>query len=282
MNRIQSFLAAGVSLLLCSATVFAQQPGKINYRATTFIKIAPEKEAANLEFLKTSGMKLIQEEIKSGRFAGWALLRLTYSGLPAAEYNYTQAIAYDGAPPAPLSPAARDEMYRKATGMSYEQYQQKLMSFGTPVGTVLSRIEADVPGSQIAEGNYVRTIRWKIAPQRGADYGNYIQKMMQPLNARAMSDGQYIGWSAARTVYPGGEDAAYDATTSFTYKDLASAVPTTAPSADAGPAGFAKVFPNQSYTAFVDEGRAIRRAVRTDLWRVVAVAGGPTLRTSSK
>lgn len=283
MNRIHSLLAAGLCLLLCTAAVFSQQSGKVNYRAATYIKIAPEKEPAMQEFLKTSGMKLIQEEINSGRFASWGLLRIAYSGIPAADYNYLQAINYDGAPPALLSPTARDQMYRKATGMSYQEYEQKLMSFGAPVGTVLSRIEADAPGGQIAEGNYVRTIRWKITSQRGADYGNYIQKMMQPLNVEGMKEGQFLGWSATRTMYPAGEDASYDATTSFTYKDLAAALPITAPSPDGGQVAFAKVFPGQSYTTFVDQGRAIRRAVRTDLWRVVAVAGaGATLRTSAR
>jgi hypothetical protein len=273
----------GFALLIGTATGLAQQSQKINYRATAFIKIAPEKEAPMQAFLKTTGMKLIQEEINSGRFASWTMLRITYAGVPAADYNYLQAVEYDGAPPDPLSPAARDAMFRKATGLSFQEYQEKLMSVGMVDGSVLSRIEADAPGSKIAEGNYIQTIRWKITPERGADYGSYMQKMMLPLNVQAMKDGRILGWSAARTVFPGGADAAYDATTSFTFKDLAAALPTTAPSPDAAQMGFGKVFPGQNYTAFVDQGRAIRRVVRTDLWRVVAVSGSPTtIRTSSR
>lgn len=283
MNRVHTLLAAGFSLLLFSPTVVAQQSGKVNYRGATYIKIAPDKEAAMQDFLKGTSLKLIREELNAHRFASWAMLRITYSGVPAADYNYLQAINYDGAPPAQLDPAARDAMYRKATGMSFVEYQQKLTTFGVVVGSVLSRIEAEVPGSQVSEGNYVQTIRWKITPQRGAEYGNYIQKMMQPLQAQALRDGRFLGWSATRTVYPGGGDAAYDATTSFTYKDMAAALPTSAPSPDAGQMGFSKVFPGQNYTTFVDEGREIRRAVRTDLWRVVAAAGaGATVRTSSR
>jgi hypothetical protein len=283
MKTVFVLPALGFAMLISTATGFAQQSQQVNYRGTTFLKIAPDKEANMQEFLKTTGMKLIQEEINSGRFASWTMLRITYSGVPAADYNYLQAIEYDGAPPEPLSPAARDAMFRKATGMSFQEYQQKLMSFALVDGSVLSRIEADAPGSKIAEGNYIQTIRWKITPERGADYGNYIQKMIQPLNVQAMKDGRMLGWSAARTVYPGGGDAAYDATTSFTFKDLAAALPTSAPSPDAAQMGFGKVFPGQNYTAFVDQGRAIRRVVRTDLWRVVAVAGSPTtVRTSSR
>lgn len=127
-------------------------------------------------------------------------------------------------------------MYRKATGMSYAEYQQKQASQGgTNVGTMLSRVEATAPGSQLAEGNYIQTVRWKITLNRGADYGNYIQKMVLPLDAQAVKEGRILGWGASRNVYPalpaaGG--ATFDAVTSVTYKDLANG-----PAYDAGQCG---------------------------------------------
>jgi hypothetical protein len=281
MKRLFVSTAAAVALLLAAVTAFAQQ--KINYRSTTYVKIAPDKEAAANEFVHTTGMKLTQELINSGRTAGFRWMRLAYAGVPAADYNYMQVIVYDGAPPAAMNPAARDQMYRKATGMSYAEYQQKLAGFGTIVGTVLSRAEAVAPGSQVAEGNYIQMVSWKITPLRGADYGNYVQKMLLPLNSQAVKEGRILGWVASRTSYPAGGDAAYDATTGTTYRDLASVLPTTPASPDQGQINFAKAFPGQNYTAFVDEGRALRRAVRVDLWRVVAAAGrGTTTTTSSR
>lgn len=281
MKRLFVLTLAATAFLFGTGAAFAQQ--KVNYRASTYVKIAPDKEEAATEFLKTNGMKLIQELISSRRLASFAYLRIAYSGVPAADYNYVQAISYDGAPPEAMNLAARDQLYRKATGMSYAEYQQKLASFRSVVGTVLSRVEADAPGSQLAEGNYIQTVRWKITPTRGADYGNYLQKMLLPLNSQAVKDGRLVGWNATRTSYPAGSDAAYDATTVAFYKDLASALPTTPASPDQGQMNFAKAFPGQSFTTFVDEGRALRRAVRVDLWRVVAVAGqGTTTTTSSR
>lgn len=269
MKRILPLIVSSLTILLCATTARAQQ--KISYRATTYIKIAPGKEAAALDFAKTTGMKLILEEIKSGVIASWVLARITYSGIPAADYNYIQAIGYDGAPQEP-NPEARDQMFRKTTGMSFVEYQQKLASFGSPVGSVLSRVEAALPGPQTAEGNYIQTVQLKITPQRRADYENYIRKTVLPLNVQLMKDGRIVGWSSARTVYPGGDDALYDATASFIYKDRASALPTTAVRPDQAQIDFAKVFPGQNYTALVEESRALRRVVRTDLWRVMLAA----------
>lgn len=279
MTRLVLVTVAAASLLFGTATAFAQQ--KINYRASTYIKIAPDKEVAAMEFIKTSGIKLNQEMVSSGRIASYQLLRIASSGVPAADYNYVQVIDFEGAPPEEMNFAARDQLYSKATGLSYAEYQQKLASFRSVVGTVLSRVEASAPGSQLSEGNYVRTACWKITPKRGADYGRYLKEMLLPLNSQAVKEGRFVGWNASRTSYPSGGDVTCDAITSHVFKDLASALPTTPGSSDQEQMSFAKLFPGQSYTAFEDENWALRRAVRVDLWHVVAVAGRGTTATTS-
>jgi hypothetical protein len=108
----------------------------------------------------------------------------------------------------------------------------------------------------------------RLTTEDQADYGNFVQTMLLPLNSQAVKEGRSMGWTASRVVSPGG-DAAFDAVTSTTYKDLAAALPATAPNADQAQMRFAKAFPGRSYSAFVDEGRALRRAVRTELVRVI-------------
>jgi len=265
-------IASAVTAILCShASAYAQE--KIQYRSTTFVRIAPEKQAAALDFVRTVGAKLAQESINSGRMASWSLLRTVYAGV-GTEYNYVQVTNFDGPPPADLSPEARDQVYRKATGMSYQDYQKKLQSFVTSANSVLSRIEATADGPSPAVGSYVRVVRWKITPGHGADYANYIKKKAQPLNAEGVKEGVFQSWSATRAVFPAGEDVAYDASTSNIYKDMAQVLsPPPANPNQGAPAAFAKIFPDQSYTAFVDEGRQLRHQVRQELWRVVAAAG---------
>ncbi len=244
MTRLVLVTVAAASLLFGTAAAFAQQ--EINYRASTYIKIAPDKEEAAMEFVRTSGIKLVQEAVSSGRIASYELLRIAYSGVPAADYNYVQVIDFEGAPSEELNVAALDQLYRKATGLSYAEYQQKLASLGSIAGTVLSRVEASAPGSQVSEGNYVRTACWKITPKRAADYGRYLQKMVSPLNSQAVKEGRFVGWNASRTSYPSGGDAACDAITSHVFKNLASALPTTPGNPDEEQMSFAKLFPGQS------------------------------------
>jgi len=280
MKRFTLLSTIALTTLSFAATAEAQQ--KTNYRVSTYLKISPDKEAAALEFARTNGTKLIREMMNAGKtpLTAIALQKIVYTGVPALDYNYIQTNTYEGAPQEP-NIGALDPIYRKATGMSMQEYGQKLAAIATVVGTMVYRVEAAVPASQNAEGNYIQVVRWKITPQRGADYGNYMQKMQLPLNAQAMRDGRIVGWSTARVVYPGGADAPFDAYTATTMKDLSAALPTSAGNPDQGQLNFAKVFPGQNFTAFVDEGRALRRAIRSDLVRVMWSMDRSTASTSA-
>jgi hypothetical protein len=281
MKRSLPLLAASITVLCGTAIIVAQQqPQKINYRSTVYVKVAPEKDAAMMDFIRNASKKLMQERINSGEpITSWVVLRLAYQGTPALDYNYAVTTTYAGAP-SQVNEATRDEIYRKATGMSFQDYIAKLPTLGTNVGSILYRVEAATPSSPMQEGNYITVTRWKVTPLRGGDYASYVRDMLLPLNAQAVKDGRSMGWSAARVVSPGGDEAPFDAVISNTVRDLATALPATAPSPNAGQVNFAKVFPGQNYATFVDQGRALRGLVRTELFRVVTAAEGPATTSS--
>jgi hypothetical protein len=283
MKRSLLLLPLGLTVLLGVAYLAAQQSQRINYRSTVYVKVTPDKEAVMQDFVKTTARKLAQERIAAGEpITNFLVLRLAFQGSPALDYNYAVSTTYNGAPPL-ADEAARDQIYRKATGMSYQQYMDKLPSMGTNVGTVLSRVEAATPTNQVQDGNYIAVSRWKVTAGRGADYATFVQNMLLPLNSLAVKEGRSMGWSAARVVSPGGGDVPYDAVISNTVKDLAAALPTTVPNPDAGQMNFAKVFPGQNYAAFVTQGQTLRRLVRTELFQViVAVQGNTTGRGGSR
>jgi hypothetical protein len=269
MKRSLSLLAVGLALLLASAVASAQQPQRINYRITNYFSVAPEKVATMLAEARTTERKLMQERIASGEnITLWVLLREAYRGVPANSYNYAISVTFDGAPQAPNA-AKRDEVYRKATGMSFQEYTQKLNALRTNVGSVLYRVEAATPGSQAKDGNYIAVTRWKITAGRGGDYGNYVTNMLLPLNTQAVKEDRSMGWSAARVVSPGGAEAPFNAVLSNTVKDLAAALPTTTPSPEVGQSRFAQVFAKQNFAAFVEQGDALRSLVRTELFEVM-------------
>jgi hypothetical protein len=202
MKQLFMLPVAGLVLLFGTATIVAQQTERVNYRATTYYEIAPEKEAAMLEQARTIGRKIIQETISSGTpIVSYSLLRVMYQGTPALEYNYAATVLFDGAPPE-LNAAMRDQVFRKVTGVNFQDFFEKQMTLRPNVGSVLYRVEATAPDSKIAEGNYLDIVRWKITPQRGPDYGNFVQTMLLPLNSQAIKENRSIGWTASRVVFP--------------------------------------------------------------------------------
>jgi hypothetical protein len=276
-----SFLAAAV--LLSTAAAFAQQAQRINYRITNYYNVAPEKVGAMLDDARTSARKLIQEEMASGvNITSWVLLRTAFRGVtPAINYNYAISVDFDGAPQTP-NVAARDQAYQKATGMSFQDYTQKVNALRTNVGSVLYRIEAAAPGTATKDGNYINVTRWKITAGRGGDYGNYVQNMLTPLNSLAVKQGRSMGWSASRVVSPGGGDAPFNAVLSNTVKDVSAAMPTTAPTPNQGQMNFLEVFPGQNFAAFTDLGTALRTLVRTEMFEVMVAVQGPDSPSASK
>ena len=279
---LPSFLA--VAVLLSTATAVAQQAPRINYRITNYYNVSPDKVAAMLDEAKTTGRKVMQARMSAGEnITSWYLSRLAFRGEPAADYNYTISITFDGGPQAATNVAARDQLYRGATGMSFQDYNQKVGSLRTNVGSRLYRIEAAAQGSSVKEGNYVAASAWKIAQGRGADYGNYVQNMLLPLNSQAVKEGRSNAWVALRLVSPGGGSSPFDAVINNTVKDLAAALPTTPNSPELGQTRFTQVFPKLNFSAFVEQGQALRTLVRTTMNEVmVAVERGGTATSASR
>src|SRR5712691_7885957 len=89
-----------------------------------------------------------------------------------------------------------------------------------------------------------------------------------------------VGWTAARVVSPGGGNALFNAVLSNTVKDLAAALPTTAPAPNQGQMNFTKVFPGQSFAAFNDLGQALRTLVRTEMFEVMVAVERPGVSAS--
>jgi hypothetical protein len=280
MKRPLPLLAAGLALLLGSAAL-AQQPQRINYRISNYFNVAPDKVGAMLDEARSSGRKLMQDRLASGEnITSWLLLRTAFRGVtPALPYNYVVSVTFDGAPQTPNA-AARDQLYRRSTGMSFQDYNQKVNALRTNVGSRLDRVEAAAPGSQTKDGNYINVTRWKITQGRGGDYGNYVTNMLLPLNSLAVKEGRSMGWSAARVVSPGGPAVPFNAVLSNIVKDIAAALPTTAPVPNQGQMNFLKAFPGQNFATFNELGQSLRTLVRTEMFEVMVAVERPGVSAS--
>lgn len=275
MKRLYVLTWAIAALMMGTILVSAQQGQRIVYQTVAFVNVAPDKTDAFIDFEKNTASKIIRERMKTEQILSWTLYQVVYRGQPASQYNFGVGTIFSGPPS-----QAGQGVVQQATGMSPDAVGAKARSLGTNVGNMLFRTEVGTAGFAPQEGNVATVVQWKITPQRGADYGRYIQTMQLPLNAQGVKEGRFLGWGASRVVSPGGGEAPYDALTYTFYKDLASALPSTAPDPNQGQMQFSKVFPDQNFSAFVDQGRALRRNVRSDMFRIVATVQRPAASSS--
>jgi hypothetical protein len=100
MKRFFLLSCMAVALLLSTATAFAQQAQRINYRVSNYYNVAPDKVGAMLDEARTSGRKRIQDRIAAGEnITRWYLSRTAFRGVtPAIDYNYSISVSFDGAP----------------------------------------------------------------------------------------------------------------------------------------------------------------------------------------
>ena len=265
MNRRMTVVAVCLGLLLAAAAYSQEQPAKY-YRTVQFLKVPADSEQAYLEFLRTNTRRIVQLRMKSEEIVSWAVLKLVYEGSPAQDYNYLATVLHAGTPMDP-SMDEQDQMFRQATGISRQEYNQKLMGLRTSAGSLLAEVEAAVPGSKQVEGNYISVTSWKITPMQGDAYTDYVRNFLLPLQTQNVKDGYSLGWAANRIIYPAGEKAPFDAVTATVHRDLASALKTMPPGERA--TRFSRLFPEISYVTFVDRGRAQRTRLRTELFKVM-------------
>lgn len=277
MKKLQTGGVLCLVLLLAVTTGLAQQAAPTNYRTVQYLKVPADKESAYLDYLRTNARKIVQLRMKSGDVLSWAILKLVYEGSPALEFNYVATTVYAG-PPADLSEQEQADLIQHATGMSYQEYQQQIGGLRTSVGSMLGSVEAMVPGTSMQEGNFIAVSRWKIQPMQEAAYDDFLLSTLLPLKVQDFKDGHNLGWTAGRTLYPAGGDSTFDATTATIHKDIASAVKMVTSEEKAS--RFAKAHPDESYEAFMDRDRAVRRLVRTELVKVM-IAEQASQQTSS-
>ena len=259
--------------LLSTEGAQAQQGADQRYLSVISLKVPPAKEAAFTEHYKTgAGAKAIRARLKANPEAlRWTLLRAVYAGDPAQQANYMIASASMGAPVEPDA-AKRDELSRSSTGMSYADYMQLVRTMSDTVGTTLSHLHDTTPGYALAEGDYVVVRRLKVGTGKLQSLSDLNHTVRLPLAAERVKSGDMKGWTFSHLSFPTGSSLPYDATEALVFKDLAGALANGgAGTGSAAAASFAKMFPDKSYTGYIDTLRETSTIMRTDLYRVAAV-----------
>lgn len=273
-----------VSLLAFAALVALARPtaapaqttmdwDKQTYRTALTLKALPGQAAALAEFYKTGpGAKTVQARLKDNpKLQSWSLLRNVYPGDAGVEVDHLISVTTSGAPSEP-NPELNQRIAREAAGMSYADYMARVRSMTNQVGQILSHIHHMTAAAPIAEGDYVVVRRLKTREnQAQALYALARERMLPLAEEQVKAGGTFKAWSFAHVSFPTGESTSFDATESRAFKDLASAVASTGGAGSSAATRFAKKFPDQSYTAYIDSFRGAAKIVRTEVYRVVAV-----------
>jgi hypothetical protein len=267
MKRLGFVLVAAV----CAAQA-QQQTAPQRYLSTISVRVLPDKVAAFRDHYKTgAGAKTVKARIQANANAlRWTLLEAVYPGDPAPRATHLIASVTNGAPAEP-DPAKRDEMFRSAAGVSYDDYMKNVRSMSETIGNTIAHIHDTTDGYSLAAGDYVSVRRVKIAEGKNADYYALMRETRLKLTNDRVKEGNLKGWSFSHLSFPTGSSLPWDAAEAFVVKDLEGAL-----AAQGGGAGggvvqrFMKLFPNRNYVQFVNDLRETSKIVRTDLYRVVA------------
>ena len=271
MSKCFTVALIPITAMFAVVNAFPQQPASTRYLTVLSVKVAPDKQAAFIDFYKTgAGAKAARARMKDNPdFLRYAVLQAVYPGDPAPAANFILG-STTNKPPAEPDPGKRDEMYRAAVGMNYADYITKVRTMSEPVGSTLSHLHDTTAGYTVSEGDYLVIRRLKTSQNKTQEVNAMMRDTRLPLNDERVKGGAIKGWSFSHLTFPTGTALPYNATEVTVFKDLASAVAGSGGGGNGAMASFAKLFPTKSYTGYVDSSRDDIRVVRTELYRVVA------------
>lgn len=260
-----------VFVALLAGVAFTQQAEPDIYVSVAYIKVLPGQEDAYRAHL-TGPAKAAFKEIMAAtpNFRTWSAARAMYQGMEdGSDFDYVGASVYAGPPPEPGT--NMDAAIQKAVGMSAADYQKKLATMRTIVGTEVVRRRA---GTALAPGTYkegdIRVItRFKVKPGMGDEYFAMAQTMTQPMMQARVAGGELKAWSLFSRAFPAGAATSYDAMGVTYWKDMASALRGLDPTK--GLEAFMKTHPGKSYATYINNGRDYSELQVRSIMQVVAM-----------
>ncbi len=269
-RRFAACFVPAMVTLFAPITAYAQQGAPQRYGQALYVHVPQDKDAQFVEFYKTgAGMKAARARMKAdANITGISVRRVVYAN-PIPRANFVILTSRNGAPVAPDS-AKRDELYRAATGMDYAGYLAQARAISEVVGQTLTHLH-DSTNFQASEGDVIVSRRLKTAEGKNTDLSALMRTMRLPIMTERVKDGAMKGWSFSHLALAGGSALPWDATETRIYKDIASALSGTGPgNNNAAMPLFTKLFPDKSYTRYLDDAREFGKLVRTDTYVVVA------------
>jgi hypothetical protein len=262
------------ALALAGGAALAQSADPAMHAVVTYFHVTPEHEGPYVEHVKNVSRKFYQELMAQpgSKLVYWDLARIVFPGDEPAAANFAAATLWEGVPrdPGELPP---DDLFRKASGLSRDEYMKKLRGMRTTAGSTIYRNVAMVSASRDAKEFYRVITQVRRTPKRMADWVEMERTIWRPLASQRVKDGLLRGWSSWTAVFPFGMDASHDAIEVTTHHSFEQAVQ--------GWTGgnfaeyFAKVHPKMNIVTAVDRTRETRTIKRGTIWRVLVSEAKP-------
>lgn len=269
------WLAGTLGFMLLAPAASAQQaqaPAPTYYVSITYVKALPGQGAAYRTWMTTTSKKFYQELMSAEpSFVHWDCAQNMYRGLDQQDFDYACAtVTRDG----PLDPARDMEPIYKKLGTTTAEYQGKLASMRTVVGSELLRrlsgTSTTSTGTTV-EGNFRVTTQLKVNPGMMDEFTTRATTLTLPvMQANLATAAGLKSWSMWTRLFPNGAATDYDVLAVTSHGTLSSAVGGGS-NPNAAAEAFIKVHPDKNYATYSSNAREYATAQRRGISRVIAV-----------
>ena len=285
MLKTLRWLAVILAVLLLAPAASAPQaqaPAPTYYVSISYLKTLPGQAAAHRTWITTMSKKFYQELMSAEpSFVHWDCAQNMFHAMEPQDHDYACVTVTQGAP---LDPGRDMEPIYKKLGTTSADYQAKLGTIRTVVGSELLRrisgTSATSTGTTV-EGNFRVTNQFKLTPGMMDEFTTRATTLTLPLmQSRVTTADGLKSWSMWTRLFPAGAAMDYDVVAVTSHGTLANAVGGGGGNPNGGAEAFMKVHPDKNFATYNNNGREYATSQRRLISRVVAMVERNAAKTS--
>ena len=249
----------------------------------SYVKTLPGQGAAHRTWITTTSKKFYQELMSAEpSFVHWDCAQNMYHAMDQQDFDYACATVTQGAP---LDPARDMEPVFKKLGTTSADYQAKLATIRTVVGSELLRrmsgTSATSTGTTV-EGNFRVTTQFRVTPGMMDEFSTRATTLTLPVMQNRVATAEGLkSWSMWTRLFPNGAATDYDVLAVTSHGTMASAVGGGG-NPNGGAEAFIKIHPDKNFATYNNNGRDYATTQRRLISRVIAVVERNTAAKTSQ
>jgi hypothetical protein len=259
------------ALGIFSKSAKAQTQNKPVYVAVNYVKVNPGMGNQYRELLSTYIKKINEEHIKAGRILGWYTHTVLYPTGSSANYDMTIVTVSNELGLLIEDPVNfRTRLKNILPGANDNTLDNIVNSIGACRTLYKREIYTFIDGINMssAPSAYVEVDFMKSAPGKGAEYVKMEREVFKPLHADLVKQGKRDDWGLYALDMPYSDAGEYNYLTANFFANTGQM---TSVNYDET---FKKLFPKLDMNATWNQMSALRKIVRSELWKLGVFADG--------